>query len=131
MGNLRQRIESDLARTLEGEYGTPVVLVSPDGTIIDKSVHTGEQLYGQVLYEYIQISPDTGEDMVIALPVVTLRRTSLSRVPKDKETWLVKIPVDPTEGAPIEDFIFDPTHAADGSRSIGIIRMYLTKAAQS
>lgn len=131
MGSLRQRIESDLARTLEGEFGLPVELVSPDGVTINTSVHTGQQLYGQVLYEYVTISPDTGEDMVVGNPVVTLRRSSLSRIPVADETWLVRIPVKPVEGAEMEEFIFSAGRAAGGSESIGFIVLYLNKAVQS
>lgn len=132
MTNLRQLAESDLALTLESEnqFGLPIVLIDPDGNKIDQSIHGGA-LLGQVLYETVSVNPDTGEEMTVNNPVVTLRRSSLVRVPEPGEKWLVKIPVDPTADAPVEDFIFDPTRAPSGSRSIGFITLYLRRAVQS
>lgn len=132
MANLRYRVEADLATTLESDnqFGLPVVLIDPDGNRVDQSVHGGA-LFGQVLYETVRVNPDTGEEMVINNPVVTLRRSSLARVPAAGEKWLVKIPVDPTPEAAVEDFIFDSTRAPGGSRSIGFIVLYLRRAVQS
>lgn len=131
MLNLRRKIEQDLSRTIEREYGLPVSLVSPAGEEINTSVHTGEQLYGQILYESVRVNPDTGEEIVLNNPAITLRRSSLSRVPEPNETWLVRIPTAPTEGAPIEDFVFDSTRAPEGGQSIGYITLYLRRATQS
>jgi hypothetical protein len=119
--SLRHRIERDLAVTLEGEFGLPVVLISPNGI--------EQELVGQVLYDTMRIDPDTGATIVINQPVVTLRRSSLIRIPISGERWAVKIPATPLEGAALETYFLEqPTE--DG-RSMGFIRLYLTKVVQS
>ncbi len=131
MVNLRQQAESDLGLTLEGEnWGVLVKLVAPDGARIETNQNTGEPLKGQVLYDTVRINPDSGEEMVVNDPVVSLRRSSLSQVPKAGETWLVEIPVDPTIGAPFVQYVITSDRPPEGGRSLGFIRLYLQKAKQ-
>ena len=122
--NLREQAESDLSFTLEGAFGLPVTLIAPDGSIQD-------DLVGQVLYDTVRINPETGEEMVVNNPVVVLRRSSLDRIPLPGEKWIVKIPVDPSITATLEDFMIDETRPPEGGRSIGFIRLYLRRAQQS
>jgi hypothetical protein len=121
--NLRELAESDLLTTLEGEWALPVTLISPDA-----ETQTG--IMGQVLYDTVRVNPETGEDMVVGNPVVSLRRSSLNRVPLSGENWIVKIPTIPSFTAPLEDFVIDPTRPIEGGRSIGFIRLYLRKVVQ-
>jgi hypothetical protein len=127
--NLREQAESDLAFTLEGEWGLPVVLISPDGVTQDKSANNPTaDLDGQVIYDTLVQQPDTGAEMLVHKPVVTLRISSLTRVPKSGERWIVKIPITPNRTAPKETFFLErPTE--DGS-SIGFIRLYLMATEQ-
>ena len=129
--SLRERAESDLLKSLEGEYGLPVELISPDGEVINTSANTGEPLTGQDLYDTVVVNPETGEDMIVNNPIVTLRRSSLSRVPVPGEKWAVKIPTSPSLTADLETFIIDPEHSPEGGRSIGFIKLHLIKAQQS
>ena len=129
--SLRERTESDLLKSLEGEYGLPVELISPDGEIINISANTGEPLTGQILYDTVGINPETGEEMIVNNPIVTLRRSSLSRVPAPGATWAVKIPISPSTTADLETFIVDSEHSPEGGRSIGFIKLHLIKAQQS
>ena len=122
--NLRERTEQDLAYSLEGDWALPVTLISPDG-------ETQADIGGQVLYDTVRVNPDTGEDMVVNKPVVSLRRSSLDRVPVEGEKWIVKIPLDPRTDAALADFMLDPTRPPEGGRSIGFIRLYLRKVIQS
>jgi len=114
--SLRELIESDLATTLEGDYALPVVLVSPSGVRYEVT--------GQVLYNSI----DENEHFTNS-PVVTLRISSLARVPAAGENWAVRIPQNPSEDDTLVTYILDkpPVHC----RSIGFIKLYLTKAIQS
>ena len=127
--NLRVLAESDLKTTLEGDWGLPVILISPDGVQQDKSANDPTaDLTGQVLYDTLVQNPDTGSEMVAHKPVVTLRISSLNRVPQQGESWIVKIPTIPNPAATKEDFFLErPTE--DGS-SIGFIRLYLMRAKQ-
>jgi hypothetical protein len=128
--NLRERAELDLATTLEGGFSLPVELVDPDGNEITTSLNGGD-LRGQIIYDTTKLNPDTGEEMVINKPVVSLRRSSLARVPAAGENWFVRIPVDPKTTADKESFVFDPTRPPEGGRSLGFIRIYLRRAEQS
>ena len=119
-----------MGRTLEGEYKLPVVLIDPDGVTHDTSLNDSLPLGGQVMFDSAVLNPDTGDVLVTANPVVTLRRSSLSRVPEAGETWVVKIPLSPVDGAAMNDFVIDPSRSIEGGRSIGFIRLYLRKAVQ-
>ena len=123
MPNIRELVESDLGQTLEGEYGLPVELVDPDGNEYS--------LNAQVIYHRQKFNPDTGETITVNEMVVTLRRSSMSRVPEPGENWLLRAPKDPSTTATLENFIITPTRSVEGDRSIGFIRLYPQKATQS
>lgn len=128
--NLRERAESDLAITLEGEWGLPVELVDPAGNEIKTDI-SGNELRGQVIYEQTKINPNTGEEMIVNEPVITLRRSSLSRVPVAGEKWVIRYPGSPSENAVKVTGVLSPTHAPDGSTSLGIIRLFPQKVRQA
>ena len=129
--NLRERAERDLATTLEGPFSLPVELVDPDGNEITESLNDADGLRGQIIYDTIKLNPDTGDEMVVNKPVVSLRRSSLARVPAPGEVWFVRIPIDPSTTATKESFVIDADRPPEGGRSLGFIRIYLRKAAQS
>lgn len=132
MANLRERAEADLKKTLEKDFGLPVELIVPGtGAIINTSVHDGTVLQGQVLYSSIETNPESGEKIIVNLPVVVLRLSSLSRVPQAGERWGVKIPTIPNPLAAKETFIIDPDRSPEYNQSIGYIKLYLKKAKQS
>lgn len=130
--NIRALAESDLKYTLEDSdgYGKPVILISPDGERIDTNQNTGEPLTGQVLYDTVRMDADSGADVITEEPIITLRRSSLSRVPKSGELWFIQIPGSPLEGAPLVNYQLDKSKAIQGGRSIGFIRLYPKKAEQ-
>jgi len=121
--NLREQIEADLAESLENpdDYGLPVILISPDGEVQD--------LNGQVLYDTKRVDPETGLDMIISTPVVTLRRSSLTRIPLAGEKWAVRIPETPSSTATKTTHAIE--RAPEEGKSIGFIRLYLKKAVQT
>lgn len=129
--NLRQRAEADLGTSLEKDWGLPVVLISPDGEIIDTSENSGEALTGQVLYDTVTTNPETGESVIVNNPIVTLRRSSLSRVPAPTERWIVKIPITPDPDADLVEFVLSSVRSPEGGRSIGFIKLFLQKAKQT
>ena len=121
MGTLRETVEADLATTLEGDYGQEVTLIPPDGVAIGP-------YYGQVLYDTRAEDPEMGGTIIVHKPVVTLRRSSLARIPANGEKWFIDIPSTPVAGAPIERYVLD--EATEDGGSIGFIRLYLKKVAQ-
>lgn len=127
--NLRVDIESDLSETLEDPdgYGLPIILIAPDGTIQTKSENDADQdLSGQILYDSSIMDPETGLEIVVDKPVITLRRTSLTRIPAAGEKWFIRIPErpDPTAPKSLHSLERPPEHG----KSIGFIRLYLTRA---
>lgn len=123
MVNLRELAESDLATTLEGDFALPVTLIPPDGEPF--------QAVGQILYDTVSVNPDTGQQVVENKPIITLRRSSLTRVPKAGETWHVRMPTAPSATAPLADFIFSGDAAPAGGASTGFIKIKPQKVEQS
>lgn len=123
--SLRELAEADLAATLENpaDFGLPVLLVDPDG------VEHGPY-YGQVLYD-TRGTDEAGMPVVVHMPVVTLRKSSLARIPlaSEKNRWAVRIPTTPSLTATKETFVLG--HPSEDGNSIGFIRLYLTKTVQS
>ena len=111
------RDRADLEFSLEGEWGLPVELVSPAGF-----EYTG--LTGQVLYDTVREDPATGAQYVDHNPVVTLRVSSLDRVPVSGESWAVRIPTTPSTTDSLVTYYLE--RASEDGRSIGFIRLYLT-----
>ncbi len=136
MINLRERAESDLKKSLEREFALPVVLTDPDGVKYDESQNSADPenpdaLSGQILYSFISVNPETGEEIVVNNPIVSIRRTSMLRVPVAGERWSFEIPVIPSTTATKELFVLDDKRVPENDDSIGFIRYYLTKAEQS
>lgn len=133
---LRQAVESDLALTLEGDdWGLPIRLLAPDGSIIDKKKGTDLPIMGQILYDTLIQNPDTGGEMLTRKTCFVLRRSSLERVPLPGEHWSIEYP-DPPH--PDEDGnytfvkkILDGIKAPEDGKSIGFIRLYPVEAIQS
>ncbi len=121
MVNLREQVELDLETTLEGDFGLPVTLVAPDGS--------SQSVTGQVLYDTLTFDPEYGAEVVIHRPVVTVRRSSLTRVPAPGEAWAVKIPLTPSTSATLVSHMLD--RVSEDGGSIGFVRLYLVKAEQS
>lgn len=130
MGDLREIIENDLSITLEGRFGLPVELTAPDGTVQTHSKNDPDSLLmAQVLFDTTYEDPETGGVTILEDPVITLRRTSLDRIPEDGEPWFIRIPTEPRESAPQESYVLSDL-PIQGGASLGIIRLYLTKPKQ-
>lgn len=130
MINLRQQTEKDLGFSLEGAWSLPVVLIDPDGVEQTKSKNNPlNDLSGQILYDHRIVDSDTGMEHTVNTPVVTLRISSLDRVPQDGEKWGMKFPLVPDPSAPKTTFILIG-RPPEGGPSIGFIRLYPQLAGQ-
>ncbi len=130
--NIHALAEKMLKTTVEGsKTGVPVVLIGPNGVKIDKKKGTEDPLMGMVVYDTSKFDPETGEDIVVGNPVVTLRRSSLSVIPQPGEKWFVEIPISPEENATREKFLVSPSQAIEGGKTLGVIQLKLTKVVQS
>ncbi len=131
MGETRELIEQDLGETLEADFGLPVILTSPDGDVQTKSANDPDQdLQAQVHFDSLVLDPNTGLDMVVDKPVISLRRTSLTIIPvlEDGQNWMVEIPDLPKESS--AKSTFRAARVPEHGRSIGFIRLYLEKIEQ-
>jgi hypothetical protein len=82
-----------------------------------------------VLYDTRAEEPETGAEIVVHKPVVTLRRSSLDTIPGDGENWTVRIPETPIAGASMVDFALE--RPSEDGGAIGFIRLYLMRVVQS
>lgn len=132
MANLRALIETDLKMTLEGDFSSRVNMIGPDGTRYESTVD-GRDLVGQVLYNTVREGESFGTigKIVLDTPVVTLRRSSLTRIPAAGEKWIIEIPESPIANAPFVQYTFSPTRPPEGGAAIGFIRLYLQAVEQS
>lgn len=121
--NLRNLAENDLKFTLEGDGGMSIDLMSPDGV-------WQRGLLGQVLYDTVRMNPDNAERFVVPEPIITVRRSSLVRIPAAGENWLCEIPVNPITDAPVGQYVLSSTRPPEGGSSIGFIRIYLQAVEQ-
>jgi hypothetical protein len=129
---LRAQIESDLADCIEGEFGVPVSLTDPNGVVYDTNANnTTLPLLARVLYDQRKETVNkSGDPVIVYETVVTLRRSSLARVPAAGERWKVSIPKDSTVGAPYSTFLVTLGRANESGRSIGYISLYPSDAEQ-
>lgn len=132
MENLRAAQERDLADCIEGEFGADVTLTDPDGTTYNKNANDlTKNLRAKIRYRTQSVDPETGEPVIIHRPVVTLRITSLTRVPVDGENWLIQMPISPVSGALLKNLLFTPDRAIEDGIDMGFIKMYLVEVEQS
>ena len=122
--------ESDLGDAIEGEFGVPVTLIAPDGQRISETVD-GRPLVGKVRWSQPEVNAQTGEAVVVPNPVVTLRRSSLSRVPATGEEWYVSIPESGKKGAPFEGYLIDTKYAIEGGYTLCKVRLPLVRVRQT
>jgi hypothetical protein len=121
--------ESDLGDTIEGEFGVPVTLLTPDGKTVTTTVD-GRPLLGKVRWMQPEVNPETGLAVAVPNPVVTLRRSSLSRVPATGENWAVIIPSGPRPDAAPSTYALDASYAVEGGQTLGKVRLPLVAAKQ-
>jgi hypothetical protein len=121
--------ERDLGDTIEGEFGVPVTLISPDGETVNTTAD-GRPLLGKVRWSQPEVNPETGVAVAVPNPVVTLRRSSLSRVPATGENWGVIIPSGPRPGAEPAAYTLDADYAIEGGQTLGKVRLPLVKTKQ-
>jgi hypothetical protein len=121
-------LEQDLAATLESDFAAPVALITPAGVLIDTSAHGGP-LLGRVQYDYVLEQPG-GERVVVNEPVVILRLSSLSVIPKAGENWAIQIPTSPSDPTP-RTFKLGGSRAPEVAATIGFVRLFPQKAEQA
>ena len=126
--NLRTLAVKDVKNLNAKDWGAPIELMSPDGIWQKTDAETGGILQAiQVLYDYRKIDPGTGGEVIVNEPVVTISLSSLSRVPKAGERWVVRFSENPSTPETLSNFILSEDRAPEGGSSLGFIRLYPQK----
>lgn len=128
-------MERDLGAMLENYengFALPVILVSPDGveqgfSANDPDVPRTIPLTGRITFSRFDID-ENGAPSRVDNPIVTLRRSSLDRIPLAGENWAVKIPTTPDFDAVKETFFLESAPRAGDSYQW--IQLPLTKFLQ-
>ena len=132
MGSLRQKIEADLAVTLEGDFGLHCPITYSDGSEQIYSANDDTKLLqGQPIYETPEINLDTGETKLVPVTAVTYRRTSLNKIPEPGDRVKISIPVSPATPDTRLTMIATADNQQRHGRSIGIITFYVEQVKQS
>ena len=128
--SVRQLLERDLGTTLEGDdFGVPVIMTGPDG--LDYSTtKAGLPVRGRLVYDHAEIN-EQGLTIVVHAPVLTLRVSTLRRVPAAGEHWEFKIPVTIVDFTTLTSFFLDSGGPPAGGASMGIQRYPLILGTQS
>lgn len=145
MGNLRNVSRKNLIVT-ERQWGLLVRLTADGtGTIYDRSADKDDPLRTlQTLNDFKRLNVETGEEVLVTDPVISIRLDALARVPQSGETWQVRLQIEPLD-IPLDmdfdaaillhpdsfvDYIIDPAKSTEGGNSIGYTRLYLHLAEQ-
>lgn len=130
--NLRELAVKDMKSQNVKDWGLPIELMDPDGTWYTTDNETGETLKAvQILYDYRKLNPDTGEEITVHEPIVTIARSSLARVPVPGEKWIVKMPTETSESATLETRVINKARSIEGGKSLGFVRLYPGSVEQS
>ena len=130
--NLRELAVTDMRVQNNKDWGLPIELTDPDGIRYTTDAITGETLKAaQILYDYRKLDPQTGEEITVSEPIVTIAKDSLTRVPLPGERWYIKMPIEPSESATLVSRVISEIRAPEGGSSLGFIRIYPGKAVQS
>ena len=121
--------EADLGDVIEGEFGTSVTLITPEGDRIDSTVN-GKPLKGFVRHSYAEASDQRGaasDRVIVNSPIVKLRAASLSKIPVTGTKWMIGIPADLNEETEIEWYALNPDKPVEHNRDRGTIKLFLMK----
>jgi hypothetical protein len=129
--NLRKLAVKDVKNLNVKDWGIPLELMGPDGTWYRTDNETGALLQAlQVTYDYRKLDPQTGLEVIVNEPVITVSLSSLARIPIAGERWIVRIPVDISHLDVFVNFVLTEDRAPEGGASLGFIRLYPQKAVQ-
>jgi len=127
MLDLRDIGERVLALSLEGPFGSTVILTGPDGV--------QQEVRGQVVIEPKHIAEDSRgveqggrQSLLTTRCSVTLRRSSLNPVPDSEEFWTCEIPLSPMANAPKKTMAVE--YVPEGSNSLGLLTLRLVDTEQ-
>ncbi len=109
---------------LETAYGELVELIPPDGADITTN-ENGDALRGQVLRDFAGIDPESGDMVVVTETIVTLRKSALSTVPGQGETWGVRIQRSPADESVLDLYTVSTDEAIMGGSTAGFITLRL------
>ena len=122
----RALMEAELADIVEGEFAYPIKVITQDGL--------AKELFGHVNFDARKEQSTSNGPIIVNEMVVTLRRSSCQPrllTPQQGDRVEMLIPRDPLTGAPRFSYICENSKSPESGRTIGTIRLYPKKAAQS
>lgn len=132
MSNLRELAAADLKILNLKDWSLPIELFAPDGSLINTDNETGDELRAvQILYDRRKLDPDTGEEITVHEPIVTVAKSSLSRIPIPGEKWVIRMPISPRTGAPLETRQLSSDRSIESGDSLDFVRLYPGAVVQS
>jgi len=92
MKSLLESFEETAADIIENEIGLKAILIDPDGKeYLTSALDESQNLRCMPTRESLTYDANSGAEILSEKPVATFRIRSLARVPKDGETWVVRI----------------------------------------
>ena len=76
-------------------WGLPIIAEPPTGAVLTTDTTGAELRCIQAHGITTRLDPDTGEDIMVQQPTMTIHADSFAIPPKPGETWYFKIPVIP------------------------------------
>lgn len=122
---------SGLKLMLEGAYGELVELIPPEDGVEITTNEDGDPLRGQVLRDFQMLDPETGDPVVVAKGIVTLRKSALRLVPQVGETWSVRIQRNPDDESVMDTYVINTDESIMGGSTAGFITLMLKTLEQT
>ncbi len=86
--NLNNLIREKTRTINTRNWGCEIILEAPDGSALSTDAITGLQLRAiQIMFNSTKLDPDSGEDIIVPNPQISLSIDSLSVVPLPGENW--------------------------------------------
>lgn len=129
MNRLLREIQKVTEEVIEKEVGQKVVLIDEDGREYEKSALNPENdLKGFFVSESLEYDINTGMEVVVDAPVLSLPLRALERIPQDGEKWFIRIQTDPFS----DDLTsFTVSGPPKNSKTIGYINLKLQIVGQN
>jgi hypothetical protein len=129
MNRLLREIQKVTEEVIEKEVGQKVVLLDDEGREYDKSALNPENdLMGFLVSESLEYDINTGTEVLVDAPVLSLPLRALERIPQDGEKWIIRVQTSPFS----EDLTsFTLSGPPKNAKTIGYINLKLQIVGQN
>lgn len=131
MSNLLQFLSTASKQVNESLFGVHFRAVGPDGIWKNIDAESGEPLKTmQIIYNSVDEDVQTGAEVIVRTPNVTISNRCLNPFPSPGEHWVFEVPENPMPGASMKQYAMsrDREYRED---VLGVTTIYLIEMAQS